>query len=324
MRVPGALRPRSIGFEDRLTTVGHLDELRARLIVCLLVLAVAFGLCFWQNHRLLHLINAPLAHQTQQQVRGSHGPLGATYALTQTTRDVSVQLRSALGVLEAQGVPPTSREVLSRARTNLARDISRLTVPPGGDRPVTLGIGEPFTTTVTVSLIFSLIVALPFLLAQACGFLGPALAPEQRRHMRILLAAVPALFVTGVVFGYEIVLPAAVHFLQNFNSDEFSVLVQASQYYKFAAMTLLSMGLLFQVPVAILVVTQAGVVSARQLRRKRRYAVVACAVLAGLLPGDATTMLLEALPVYFLFEISVAVAALVERQGRAAGAPETA
>lgn len=324
MGVPRALRPRSIGHEDRLTVVAHLDEVRARLIVCLLILAVAFGVCFWQNHRLLQLINAPLAHQTQQQVREGHGALGATYTLTQTTRDLGLQFQSVINVLDARGASRATREVLSRARRNLGRDISRLTIPQAGDRPVTLGIGEPFTTTITVSLMFALTLALPVLLGQACGFFGPALAPQQRRRLRPLLAAAPTLFVAGVAFGYFIVLPAAVHFLQNFNSDQFNVLVQASQYYKFAATMLLAMGLLFQLPVAILVVTQAGVVSAQQLRRKRRYALAACAVLAAALPGDAMTMLLEAAPVYVLFEISVAVAALVERQRPVVAAPETA
>jgi sec-independent protein translocase protein TatC len=122
------------------------------------------------------------------------------------------------------------------------------------------------------------------------------------------------------MFGYFIVLPATVHFLQNFNSLEFNALVQASQYYKFAATTLLALGLLFEVPVAILLVTRAGVVSARQLRRKRRYAVAACVAVAALLPGDATTMLLETVPLYLLFELSLAAAALTERRGR--GAPE--
>jgi sec-independent protein translocase protein TatC len=315
---------RSIGHEDRLTVVGHLDELRTRMIVCLLVVAVAFGFCFWQNHRLLQLVNAPLAHQTQQQVREGHGPLGATYALTQSTRDLGVQLRSVVDVLQAGHARPAAAAVLSRAHASLARDISRLSAPPQGDRPVTLAIGEPFTSTVTVSLIFALTLALPVLLGQAYGFLGPALDPRQRRRMRPLLAAIPGLFVAGLAFGYYIVLPAAVHFLQNFNSSQFSVLVQASQYYKFAATTLLAMGLLFQVPAAILVVTRAGVISARQLRRKRRYALAACAALAAFLPGDATTMLLEAVPVYLLFEISVAVAALAERRARAAAAPQTA
>ena len=315
---------RTIGHDDRLTVVGHLDELRTRMIVCLLVVAVAFGFCFWQNHRLLKLINAPLARQTRQQIREGHGPLGGTYALTQSTRDLGVQLRGVVDVLQAENAQQTVTAVLSRAHAHLGRDIARLSAPPQGDRPVTLGIGEPFTSTVTVSLIFALTLALPVLLGQAYGFLGPALEPQQLRRMRPLLAAIPGLFVAGLAFGYYIVLPAAVHFLQNFNSAQFNVLVQASQYYKFAATTLLTMGLLFQVPVAILVVTRAGVVSARQLRRKRRYALAACAALAAFLPGDATTMLLEAVPVYLLFEISVAVAALAERNGRAAAAPQAA
>ena len=92
-----------------------------------------------------------------------------------------------------------------------------------------------------------------------------------------LMFAIPVLFVTGVVFGYFVVLPAALHFFQNFNSTEFNVLVQAGPYYKFAASTILAMGLLFQVPVGILAVTRAGVVTPRQLRRHRRYAVAACA-----------------------------------------------
>ncbi|MGA2929982.1 MAG: twin-arginine translocase subunit TatC, partial [Solirubrobacteraceae bacterium] len=60
---------RTVGHEQRLSTVDHLDELRTRMILSLVVVAVAFGVCFWQNGRLLHVINRPLAHQTQQQVR---------------------------------------------------------------------------------------------------------------------------------------------------------------------------------------------------------------------------------------------------------------
>src|SRR5205823_11374450 len=101
---------------------------------------------------------------------------------------------------------------------------------------------------------------------------------------------------------------------QNFNSSEFNVLVQAGQYYKFAATTLLAMGLLFEVPVAILAVTHAGIVTPRQLRRNRRYALLACGLVAAVLPGDAITMLLETLPLYLLFELSVMLASIAERR----------
>jgi sec-independent protein translocase protein TatC len=104
------------------------------------------------------------------------------------------------------------------------------------------------------------------------------------------------------------------HFFQNFNSSEFNVLVQASQYYKFAATTLLAMGLLFQIPVAILAVTRAGIVTPRQLRHHRRYAILACGLVAAVLPGDAVTMLLETAPLYLLFEASVLLASITERR----------
>lgn len=311
-----ALRPRPLGPEDRLTLVGHLDELRTRLILCLLALALAFGLCFWQNHRLLRLINRPLAAQTQQQVRQGHGPLGATYEVAQTARDLGLQLRRVVDALAGGGQPPAVSAALTRARAGLDRDIARLSVAPQGDRPVTLGIGEPFTTTVTVSSIFALILALPVLLGQAGGFLRPAVAPEQWRRLRPLLAAVPGLFLTGVAFAYFVVLPAALHFFQNFNSAQFNVLVQASQYYKFAAMTLLAIGMLFELPVAIVLVTRAGIVTPAQLRSSRRFAIAGCVAVAALLPGDVITMALETIPLYVLFELSVGLAALVERRER--------
>jgi sec-independent protein translocase protein TatC len=310
---------RSVSHEDRLSLVGHLDELRTRLIVSLLAVVVAFGFCFWQNHRLLQLINSPLAHQTQQQVRDGHGPLGATYTVAQSTRDVAVQLRAVVGVLATQRQQPASQASLKRVQASLQRDVTRLSAPPQGDKPVTLGIGEPFTTTVTVSLIFALILSLPVLLLQAYGFLMPALDPKQRRGMMPLTLAAPMLFVAGVAFGYYVVLPAAVHFFQNFNSAQFNVLVQASQYYKFAATTLLAMGLLFQVPVAILAVTRAGVITPRQLRHNRRYAIAACALVAAVLPGDAITLLLETVPLYLLFEVSVLLASVMDKRGRRLG-----
>jgi sec-independent protein translocase protein TatC len=259
-------------------------------------------------------MDAPLAHQTQQQVRAGRGPLGATYAVAQSTRNIAHQVDRVVTVLKAENQPPAASVALGQVQRSLRQDVTRLSAPPHGDRPVTLGIGEPFTTTVTVSLIFALILALPVLLLQAYGFFMPAFDPIQRRHMRPIVAAIPGLFAAGVAFGYLVVLPAALHFFQNFNSDEFNVLVQASQYYKFAAITLLAMGLFFQVPVAIVAVTRAGLVTPAQLRRNRRYALLACGLAAALLPSDVITMLLETLPLYLLFELSVLIASISLRR----------
>lgn len=305
---------RSVGHEQQLTLVDHLDELRTRLLVSLAVLGVAFGLCFWQNGRLLQIVNAPLAHQTTQQIRHGNGPLGQAYQTQRSARDLAIQVRSLVGVMKAQAKPAPDRAALATIQTAVNHDVKRLSAPPQGDKPITLGLGEPFTTTATVALIFALILSLPVLLLQAYAFFMPAVDPAVKRRIRPLLVAIPGLFLAGVAFGYFVVLPAAIHFLQNFNSGQFDVLVQASPYYSFAAKLLLAMGVVFEVPVLVVAVTQGGGVTTRQLRHGRRYAIAACAAVGAFLPGDAITMLLETVPLYLLFELGIAISALLERR----------
>ena len=305
-----------IGHEDKLSVVGHLDELRKRLIISVAAIVVAFGFCVWQNHALLRIINKPLAAQTQKQVRRGDGPLGATYAVQQNTRTVAVDLQQLITVLDrpSSGATPAARASLAAITPSLRQAVTRLSAPPRGDKPVTLGIGEPFATTIGVSLLFAFVLALPIVLFELYGFLLPAFSPREQRAVRPLTIAIPFLFAAGVLFGYLIVLPAAVRFFQNFNSNQFNVLVQAGQYYHFAGMTLLAMGLVFQVPIAILAVTRAGIVTTRQLRHNRRYAILACGAVAAILPGDAITLVLETVPLYLLFEASVLLASLFERR----------
>jgi hypothetical protein len=157
MGMPGNIR--AVDHDERLSTVDHLEELRSRLILALVAVAVAFTVCFWQNHRLLRLVDAPLAHQTRQQVRDGNGPLGATYRIQQSTRDLAVQLRTVVATLNGPPQTLVQRRTFTQVSRNLAQDARRLSAPPDGDRPVTLGIGEPFTTTVTVSFVFALVLS---------------------------------------------------------------------------------------------------------------------------------------------------------------------
>jgi sec-independent protein translocase protein TatC len=306
---------RPIGHEDRLSLVDHLDELRSRLIISAAVLAVAFGFCLWQNHELLHIINEPLQTQTKKQVAKGQGTVGQAVVSQQGVQKVAGDARVALQVLTqpGSGLSGKARGELEPLIASLRADVAKIPRNPPGDKPVTLGVGEPFTTTITVALYFALIISLPLILYELYGFIVPALTPNERRIVRPLLSAVPVLFAIGVLFGYFVVLPAAVRFFVNFNSNEFNVLVQASQFYKFAATVLLAMGLVFQVPVVILAATRVGIVTPRQLRKNRRYAIVACAIVAAFLPGDAITLLLETVPLYLLYEASILVASLVGR-----------
>lgn len=176
-------------------------------------------------------------------------------------------------------------------------------------KPISLGVTEQFTTTFTMSGYAALLLALPVILYQLYAFLLPAFSPSERKVARPLLLMVPVLFITGVVFGYLVVLEPATSFLLSFNSDEFTTAVRARDYYSFVSLTLISLGLLYQVPVGILALTRLGITTPAGLRRNRRYAILGCAVLAALLPTiDPVTLLLEMVPLIILYELSILLA----------------
>jgi sec-independent protein translocase protein TatC len=311
---------RMISHEERLSLVDHLEELRTRLIVSLAVLIVAFGICLWQNHTLLEVMNKPLQTETKKQVANGDGTVGQSNLAQQSILKVAEGTQSALGALTkpGSGLSASARAELAPLIPQLKSDVAKLPRSVVGIDPVTTGIAEPFTTTVTVTLYFALIVSLPVILFELYGFILPALEPHERRVAMPLISAVPFLFAGGVAFGYFVVLPAAVRFFANFNSNEFNVLVQASPLYSFESTILLAMGLVFQVPVVILGATRLGLVTPKQLRRGRPFAFAACAAIAAFLPGDVLTLLLETVPLYVLYEVSILIAALVGRAHRVA------
>jgi sec-independent protein translocase protein TatC len=307
---------RTIRHEDRLSLVEHLAELRTRLIVSALALAVAFGFCAWQNHALLSVVNAPLAKQTSKQIAKGNGTLGQTALADQAILGLAAIERKLDAVLSSagSGLKPAVASRIAGLEAEITAATVRIPRKPVADKPVTLGIGEPFTSTITVAFYFALLLALPVILFQAYAFVLPAFSPNERKIALPLMLAIPFLFLIGVTFGYFVVFPASVRFFQNFNSNSYNVLVQASAYYRFEALILLAMGLIFQVPVGILAATRAGIVTPRQLRKNRRYAVVVAAVIAALLPGDAITMALETVPLVLLYEISIHLATFIEKR----------
>jgi sec-independent protein translocase protein TatC len=278
---------RQVSHEDRLSLVEHLTELRVRLMVSIFAFVVATGLCMWQNQRVLDILNHPLTHTVQA---GNRDPIqeGANYdqlLARWVKEDAALQRRSAAAV-----------------------------------KPVTLGVSEPFMETLKVSAYAGLLISLPLILFQIYAFVLPAFSPREKQVALPAMLAVPLLFIAGVVFGYFTVVPRAIYFLQNFNTDAFDVLIQAQPYYKFVLMLLVAMGLLFQIPVGIVAVTRVGIISTSQLAHNRRYAILVIAVLAMLLPGqDPITMAMMMAPMYVLFEASILVSWLLDRRaGRAA------
>jgi sec-independent protein translocase protein TatC len=203
---------------------------------------------------------------------------------------------------------------LTTWQNHLVLELINAPLPNGPDgkqiEPITLGPTEAFTTTLMNAAYFALIISAPVILYQLYAFILPAFSPSERRVATPLLMMVPALFIAGVVFCYFVVLPPALHFLLNFNASEFNTQIRAKDYYSFVSMLLLVMGAGFQIPIAILAACKLGVTSAEKLRRNRRYAIVLIVVVAALLPTlDPISLMLESLPFYLLFELSIVLAA---------------
>src|SRR4051812_16294842 len=309
-----ALRP--VAHEDRLSLVEHLTELRVRIIICLVAVASTTALCMWQNHAVLDILNRPLDQTVHH---GSKDPLvqGTRYdAAVKHYMLLNAALSRKLAAREHD--PATRADLIALAESG--EHAAALAPEVRARRPVTLGVGEPFMETLKVSAYAGLLLALPLVLYQVYAFVLPAFSPRERQVALPAMLAVPLLFISGVVFGYYTVVPRAIYFLQNFNTDAFDVLVQAQPYYKFVLMLLIAMGLLFQIPVGIIALTRVGIVTTSQLSHNRRYAILAIAVLAMLLPGqDPITMSMMMAPMYVLFEASILVSWLLDRRaGRAA------
>ena len=188
-------------------------------------------------------------------------------------------------------------------------------LPAHVGKPITLGVAEPFLTVMKLSLYGAVILAAPVILWQLWGFFAPAVEQSQERRVLMFVLFATALLVAGIVFGYFVALPAAVHYLTNYDRAEFNIQLRAKDYYGFTTMVMLAMAVVFELPVFILALVRLGILTTRQLRRNRRtgYFVVACIGVA--LPGvDPITTVIEIVPLWILFEGSIWLAQLMERR----------
>jgi len=194
-------------------------------------------------------------------------------------------------------------------------DLLTRALPAGQRQLTTLGVAEPFSVSIAVSLYAGIVLALPVILWQVWSFLVPALDAAAERKILAFAAFGMVLAAAGLAFGYGLLLPRALHFLVGYDTEHFRTLVQASGYFSFVTAILVGVVCVFETPLVILAAVNLGVLTSKTLRRNRRkgYFVVAAVALA--LPGpDPVTTALELLPMWMLFEGSIWLAVLAERR----------
>lgn len=193
--------------------------------------------------------------------------------------------------------------------------ISLLNSPLNGGQPVTLSITEPFFTALKVSAFAAFLAAFPILMWNLWRYVAPTVDVRIRRAVATYVGAGTVLMAAGVTFAYLVALPSAVGFLTSFDSDLYDVQVRAQEYYVFACAVLISVGLVFQLPVVLLALVRFRVLSHAMLSNNRKIAYVALMGLAVLMPGvDPVTTLMWVLPLGVMFEVSVLLAKRVERR----------
>lgn len=317
-----ALRP--IGHEERLSIVDHLDELRSRIFACGAIMVVIFAICYWQNRPLIHALNRALPPAATTGL-GNQEHLNATlgHTLKQASTDMA-QLSTYLS--KSRGIAPgavTATQNLSGDLLQASKEYPKTANQQA--KPITIGVGESFTTTLTVVGYFTLLLSLPMILYQLYAFVVPALSRDERRIATPTMIAAPLLFAAGAVFTYFAVLPPAVHFLQGYNADQFQILVQARTYYRFEILLMLGIGFAFQVPLLLLGLQKVGVITSQTLTLNWRYAVVLIAVIAAALPGvDPVTLTLETIPLLLLYVASIVLLKVVEHRNAKRQAAELA
>ena len=189
--------------------------------------------------------------------------------------------------------------------------------PGVSHRMITTGLAEAFLVRVKVAYYGALLLSLPMAGTQLWRFVTPGLYANERRSLLPFLIASPILFGVGIAFAYWVVFPAAWHFFLSFQTltggDIAGLPVQLEpkldQYLELVVHFMLAFGLCFQVPVVLLLLIRANVITVADLRERRRHAIVAAFVIAAVMtPPDVLSQLSLAIPMILLYELSIVAA----------------
>ena len=231
--------------EQNLTLVGHLTELRKRLIYCLIVLLVAVFVCF----------------------------------------DFS--------------------DDFVRSVINIVPDTNFIYIAPA----------ELFMSYLKMSIIGGFVISAPFILYQIWSFVSPALDLKEKRYLKASLYIGAAFFIIGIIFSYLIVAPTLVSFFHGFQSDATEAAISFKNYVTFVLSTLLSFGVIFELPILMVLLTKFNIVKINFLKQNRRYFILVIFIVAAFLtPPDIISQTLLAIPMLLLFEIGILLSMLVKNK----------
>jgi sec-independent protein translocase protein TatC len=190
---------------------------------------------------------------------------------------------------------------------------------PNSGQMIATGVVTTFFVPVKVTMLAALVIALPYVLYQVWAFVAPGLYQHEKRLVAPLVISSTILFLCGMAFAYFLVFPIVFGFLARFAPVGVSYMPDIQSYLDFVLTTFVAFGLTFEVPIAVIVLVRAGMVSIAKLKEIRPYVVVAAFVIAAIFtPPDVISQLLLAVPLCLLYELGIILAGFLSRPERAA------
>lgn len=194
-----------------------------------------------------------------------------------------------------------------------------LKVMPADSKFIYTGVAEGFFVDLKVSFVAALFVASPFLFYQIWAFIAPGLYDEEKRYAIPLALCSAVFFIGGASFCYLVVFPFAFTFFLSYSTDSIVAMLSINEYLSFSLKMLIAFGLIFEMPLFAFFLARMGLITARTMRRVRKYAVLGVFVVAAILtPPDVFSQILMALPMLLLYEVSILVAAVAGRKEKKA------
>lgn len=186
----------------------------------------------------------------------------------------------------------------------------------GGKKLVFTHPGDPFSIVLNVSIVIGVALALPVILYQLWSFVAPALYRHEKRVALGVFFFAVFLFLGGAALAWFTVLPLALPWLMDFGGSALEPMITAGEYFGFATSMALAFGIAFELPIVILALAALGIVTPQLLSKYRRHAIVAVVIIGAFLtPGDLVwTTIAMAVPLYFLYEVSVVLSYVVYRR----------
>ena len=329
-------------LNGQMSFLEHLDEFRKRLVKSVIIVVIAFTLCWFVSDEIYNFLSVPIRQAISEAERreipvtgGLTGnekvlPLNnlqagdtGRYVFERATKlgvsvvspGTSVQAKA---VIDAEGnlglftdeLIFTSNAIIPKG-IRLPRDLSLQNSDSASadERMIVTTAVEPFTLYVTVSLYAAIALSIPFLLLQIWGFISPALYRHERAYVTPFIGLSTISFVIGAAFAYYVLFPPAVKYLLGLGED-FRLMLKASDYFDFITLIMLAMGIIFQMPAITYVLARIGIVSAKLLVESWKIAIVVILIVAAVVSptADIPNMMLFAMPMMFLYVISIFIA----------------